>query len=129
MTRSLIAVTAGSVAAFLAYWFGAVVALIVMHGIPLGSAGGAPATADIAVHLGLTAIATFGGSRLAIRLGRTAPRAHGLAVGLVLAVGAVAAFGGASSSWPRWFGFAIAAASCAGAIAAVWWRTPAAPIQ
>jgi hypothetical protein len=124
MTKSIVAVTAGTVTAFLTYWFGAVVALLVMHGIPLGSAGGAPRTADIAVHVGLAAMSSFGGSRLAIRFGRTATRAHALAVGLVLATGAITGFNKASSSWPGWFGMAIAAAAIAGALAAMWWRNP-----
>ncbi|CAN5258271.1 hypothetical protein BH23GEM2_BH23GEM2_16680 [soil metagenome] len=36
MTRSLLAVTAGSIIAFVSYWLGAVIALLVMHGTPLG---------------------------------------------------------------------------------------------
>jgi hypothetical protein len=121
MIRSILAVAAGSITAFLTYWLGAVVALLATHGIPLGSAGGAPTAADIAVHVSLAGAATFGGARLAIRIARPSPRVHATVVGLLLAAGAIAGFDKTSSSWPAWFGPAIAAACIIGAFSAVQW--------
>jgi hypothetical protein len=119
--KSLIAVLSGCVVAIVAYWGGAVVAFVGMHGIPLGSAGGPPTANDISVHLALGCAASYLGARLAIRLGRTSPHLHAGAVGLLLAINAVAGFGKAASQWPPWFGVTMATASVVGAVAAVAW--------
>lgn len=120
--RSLVAVTAASIVAIVAYWCAAVVALLTMHGIPLGSAGGPPTAADISVHLALAALASFGGCLVAFRIARTSPHLHAWAVGAVLAIGAIAGFGKPSSQWPAWFSVGMAASCSVGAIAASRWR-------
>lgn len=113
--KSVAGIAAGVAVAVIAYWFAAVVALISMHGIPLGSPGGPPTPADVSVYLLFGAAATFGGALVATRIaGRPAPR-HALLVGALLAAGAFAGFSKPSSNWPAWFPFAIASACACGA--------------
>lgn len=119
--RSLAVVIAGSVVALITYWGGAVIALLTMHGIPLGSAGGPPSRGDVAVHLALAALGSVAGSLVAVRLARNRPQWHAAAVGLLLGIGAVSGFTKASSQWPTWFGFGMAAACVSGAMFAVRW--------
>jgi hypothetical protein len=115
------AVIAGTLTAIVAYFFGGAVALVAMHGMPLGSPGGPPTSGDVLVHLVLAALASLVGAMLAIRIARAFPYPHALVVGLVLAIGAITAFAKNSSSWPVWFGSGIAAASILGAILAARW--------
>lgn len=115
--RSLIAVISGSLVAIVAYWCAAVVALLMMHGIPLGSAGGRPTLGDIGVHIVLGFTASLLGSLLAIRIAKTSPTLHAGAVGLLVGIGAAAGFSKASSNWPTWFGVAMGTFCFVGALA------------
>lgn len=115
--RSLIAILLGCLIAAIVYWCGAVVALLMMHGIPLGSAGGPPSAGDIGISIALGFMASFLGALLAIKLGRTIPTLHAGTVGLLVGIGAAAGFSKAASKWPNWFGFAIALACLVGALA------------
>lgn len=125
--RSVVALLGGTAGAVIVYWVGAVVALIIMHGIPLGSAGGPPTTGDIVVHLGLGLVAAFCGGLVATRIAAIRPGAHALACGVLLAVGAIVGFGKPTSHWPAWFGFGVAAVCLLGALAAALSRSEPRP--
>jgi hypothetical protein len=119
--RSLLSVLAGSLVAIVLYLGGAAAALLVMRGIPLGSAGSPPTPTEIAVQLALAATASLFGAWLAIRLSSAPSRLQAGAVGLLLGIGAIAGFGKPASQWPAWFGVAIAIACFAGAMSAAAW--------
>ena len=119
--RRVVAVIAGVPAAIIAYWCGAVVALLLMHGIPLGSTGGPATNGDVSLHLVLAVLASFGGALVAIRIARSSPLATAWATGLLLGAGAIAGFSKPASQWPAWFAFGMAAASILGAVAAGRW--------
>lgn len=114
--RRVIAVVAGTLAAVVGYWCAAVVALLTMHGIPMGSAGGPPTTADGLVSLAIAAAASCGGGLLTARI--AAGRYVMLAPGLLLGVMSVVGFSRPSSHWPSWFPYGMAASCAAGALLA-----------
>lgn len=117
--RSVLSVVVGGIVAIGAYWGGAVMALLVMHGLPLGGAGGPPTSTDLAVHLALALATSFSGASLTARLSRASPQIHAGVVGLALAIGALVGFGKPASQWPPWFGAAMAAMCLVGAGVAV----------
>ena len=121
---SVIGILCGSAAAAIVYWLGAVISLLAMRGIPLGSGGGPPTNGELLVHLMLGFVAAIVGGALAIRVARAASSwLPAVATGLILALVAMRGFGKASSQWPGWFGFAMAAACFGGALAAGAWTT------
>jgi hypothetical protein len=122
IARSTLGVAAGISAAIAVYWLGAVIALLSMRGVPLGSAGGSPTPAELLLHLILAAIACFGGTMLALIVARRSPLAHAIVLGLLMGIGAIAGFGKPASNWPRWFGYGMGAACLLGASAAAQWR-------
>jgi hypothetical protein len=101
---------------------GCLVAHLVIHGIPPGSAGGPPKAGDIGVNISLAFMASLLGSLFSIRLARRSARLHAGAVGLLLGIGAATGFSKAASNWPSWFGMAMATACLAGALASVLWH-------
>lgn len=115
--RSIAALVIGTAIASIVYWVGAVIALLAMHGIPLGSAGGPPTRADLLVHLSLAAVGTFAGSRVSMRIGRGPPELHTIALGVLLAIIVLVGFS-KPNNWPGWFGPAMAAACIFGSLVA-----------
>ena len=121
--RSVLSVTAGLVVALLVFWGGAVVALLLLRGIPLGSAGGPSTGSEIVLHLALGAAACFAGAMLTVRLSQTSPRLHVGVLALILAIGALLSFAKPASQWPRWFGVGMAAMCLLGSAAAAAWAS------
>ena len=119
--RGLLAVLIGGLTAIVTYWGGAIAAFVAIRGIALGSPGGPPTAREVVIHFALGFAASFLGARLAIIIARTSPQMHAGAVGLLAGIGAMAAFGKASSEWPPWFGAAMAASCLGGALAAAVW--------
>ena len=119
--RSVLSVTAGGVVALIMYWGGAVVALLLLRGIPLGSAGGPPTRSEVVLHLALGAAACFLGATLTVRLSRTSPRLHAGVLALILGLGALIGFSKPASQWPTWFGVGMAAMCVVGGAAATAW--------
>ena len=116
--RSIGGIVTGAIVAAVTYWVAAVVAFLVMHGIPLGSAGGPPTTGDVTVHLVAASAASLGGGRLAARIASSRPHLHALVPGAVLGIGAFVGLSKPSSNWPDWFAYAMASACIGGAILA-----------
>lgn len=117
--RSIAALIVGAGIASIAYWVGAVIALIALHGIPLGSPGGPPTRADLLVHLSLAAAGTFAGARLTMRIAAHRRELHAVVLGLLLAPLVLFGFSKPTSNWPGWFGAAMAAACILGSVAAI----------
>src|SRR5688572_3175253 len=113
--KSIAGVVAGVMIAAAAYWLGAVVALLTMHGIPLGSAGGSPSTADVLVHLGLATAASAAGALSAVRIAGYRPRLHALLTGGLFGAFMFLGFSKPSSNWPAWFPYGMAVACAGGA--------------
>lgn len=113
--RSIGAIVAGGLVAAIGYWAAAVVALLVMHGLPLGSPGGAPTTADVSAHLAFAAAASLGGGLVAMRIAGCRPRLHALAMGGLLAMSMFLGFSKPASNWPVWFPYGMAVAFATGA--------------
>ena len=116
--RSLAAITVGVVAAAVAYWVGAVIAFLAMHGIPLGSPGGPPTRGDLVAHLVIALIASLAGAATASRILGSRSWPVPMIVGVLLAIGALLGFSRPASNWPPWFPVAMATACLAGAFAA-----------
>ena len=115
----VLGVAAGCLVAALVYWVGAVVALLALHGIPLGSAGGPPTSTDIVIHFVLAALGAYVGARVAIRISAAGPTWPAMATGALLATFTIASFSKSSSSWPGWFPFGIAASCILGSVLAL----------
>lgn len=119
--KSIGAVVVGGLTAVVGYWMAAVIALVAMHGIPLGSSGGPPTTADVSAHVLFAAAASLGGGFVATRIADYKPRMHALVLGGVLALLAFLGFSKPSSNWPDWFPYGMAAACAGGAFVASRW--------
>ena len=117
LVRSIAALVVGTAIASIVYWVGAVIALLAMHGIPLGSPGGPPTRADLLVHLMLAAVGTFAGSSVSMQIGRGRRELHAVALGALLAVITLSGFS-KPNNWPGWFGSAMSAACILGSLAA-----------
>ena len=116
--KSVVAVAVGGIVAALAYWVGAVIALLAVHGIPLGSPGGGPTAADILVHLLLAVAGSLAGSLVAMRIATHRRQIHAIGLGLLLGVVALLGFSKPANNWPAWFGGAMCAACILGSAAA-----------
>lgn len=119
--RSVLSVAAGGVVALVAYWGGAVLALLLLRGMPLGSTGGPPTGSELAIHLALGAVACFLGTALTVWMSRASPPLHAGVLALILGSGALVGFGKPASQWPSWFGFSMAAMCLLGGAAAAAW--------
>lgn len=100
------------------YWIAAVVALLIMHGIPLGSSGGPPSTADVSAHLAFATAASFVGGLVAVRIAGYRPHLHALVLGGLLATSVFLGFSKPASNWPAWFPYGMAVACGCGAFLA-----------
>jgi hypothetical protein len=116
--RSIAAIAVGAAVAIVGYWIGGVIALLAMHGIPLGSPGGKATGGDILAHIILAAVATVIGVSTAIRIDRNRARSDSLVLGLLLALLSAIGFSKESSSWPPWFPIGMALACFGGALIA-----------
>lgn len=116
--KSIGGVVAGALVAAAGYWIAAVVALLLMHGLPLGSPGGPPATSDVSVHLVFAAVAGFSGGIVALRVAGYKPRLHAFATGALLAAFMFLGFSKPASNWPGWFPHGMALAFGGGAVIA-----------
>ena len=121
--RYLLAVFVGCFSAVLVYWFGAVAALLLLRGIPLGSAGGPPTNIELAIHVILSALAGFAGVEVASRLSRAIPRHLAIPLVILLGLGAIIGFGKPGSTWPSWFPVAMAIMCAIGGMGAAEWKT------
>lgn len=113
--KSIGGVVAGGLVAAAGYWVAAVVALLVMHGLPLGSPGGPPTTADVSAHLAFATAASFGGGLVAARIAGYRPHLHALVIGGLLATFMFLGFSKPASNWPAWFPYGMAVACAGGA--------------
>jgi hypothetical protein len=113
----VVGIALGLMSAVLIYWVGAVITLLSLRGIPLGSSGGPPTLPELALHLLFAAAGCAVGGYVALRLAK-ARLVPALIVGLALAVAAVVGFGKPISSWPRGFALAMAAACLSGTLIA-----------
>lgn len=120
--RYALAILVGCLSAVLVYWLGAVAALLVLRGIPLGSAGGPPTNTELAAHLVLSALAGFVAVVAAGRLSRANTRQLAGPLVVLLALGAVVSFAKPASNWPAWFGVAMAIGCAVGVMGATRWR-------
>ena len=116
--KSISGVVAGGMIAASGYWIAAVIALLAMHGIPLGSSGGPPSTADVSAHLVLASGASFVGGLVAIRIAGYRPRLHALVLGGLLGTAVFLGFSKPASNWPAWFPYGMAVACGCGAFLA-----------
>lgn len=121
LIRGILAIAAGGVVAVVAYWVGAVIALLLLRGIPMGSSGGPPTGLELALHLALGGTACLLGATLAVRISRASPQLYAGVLALILGAAAFVGFGKPASNWPVWFGAGMAAMCLlGGATAAVW---------
>lgn len=116
--KSIGGLIAGGLVAAAGYWVAAVVAFIVMHGLPLGSPGGPPTTADISVHLAFATAASFGGGLVAAWIAGYRPQLHALVIGGLLAMSMFLGFSKPATHWPAWFPYGMAVACATGAVLA-----------
>ena len=116
--KSIGGVAAGGLIAAVGYWIAAVVALLVMHGIPLGSSGGPPTMADVWVHLALATAASFAGCLVAGWIADYRPHIHALVLGGLLGTLVLLGFSKPASNWPIWFPYGMAVACGCGAVLA-----------
>lgn len=122
--RSCGGIVAGALVAAAGYWIAAVAALLVMHGLPLGSPGGPPTTADVSAHLAFAAVASLGGGLVAARIAGYRPGLHASAIGGLLAIVMFLGFSKPASQWPAWFPYGMAVACAVGAVLAGWLAIP-----
>lgn len=115
--RSIAALVVGAGLASIVYWVGAVIALLAMHGIPLGSPGGPPTWADLLVHLSLAAAGSLAGSSVTMRIAGRRRELYASALGVLLAIIVLVGFS-KPNNWPGWFGPAMAAACIIGSLVA-----------
>lgn len=113
--KSIRGVVGGGLVAAAGYWGAAAVALLVMHGLPLGGPGGPPTTADVSAHLAFATAASFGGGMVAVRIAGYRPHFHALAVGGLFATFMFLGFSKPASNWPVWFPYGMAVACVSGA--------------
>ena len=116
--KSIGGVVAGGMIAAAGYWIAAVVALLIMHGIPLGSSGGPPSTADVSAHLAFATAASFVGGLVAVRIAGYRPHLHALVLGGLLGTSVFLGFSKPASNWPAWFPYGMAVACVCGAFLA-----------
>lgn len=116
--KSIGSVAAGALVAAVGYWIAAVVALLLMHGLPLGSPGGPPTASDVSIHLLFAAVAGFSGGIVALRIAGHKPRLHAFATGALLATFMFLGFSKPASNWPGWFPYGMAVAFGGGAVLA-----------
>jgi hypothetical protein len=116
--KSISGVVAGGMVAAVAYWIAVVVAFLIMHGIPLGSPGGPPTTADVSTHLAFAAAASFCGALVAVRIAGHQPCLHALVLGGLLGLSVFLGFSKPASHWPAWFPYGMALACGCGAVLA-----------
>jgi len=115
--RSLIAVLAGGTVAAVLFQIGAVLAFVMLYGIPLGAAPGPPSVGYFGLNLGFAALAALAGGRITANLARRRRRAHVAIVAVGLAAMAVWGFSGPASHWPGWYPPTLALVGLAGVLA------------
>lgn len=115
--KSIAALFLGALVGTAMYWVIAVVAVLGMHGLPLGGEGGPPTRADLAVHLAGAIIASGAAGVVVERLAPVRPMALVVVLAFGLALPACFGFSKPASQWPGWYGVAFALAVLAGAIA------------
>jgi hypothetical protein len=116
--RSVGGIVVGAFVAAIGYWIAAVVALLLMHGIPLGSAGDPISAADVSIHLVFAIASSFVGALVAMRIAGYRPRRHAAALGALLCISAFLGFSKPTSNWPAWFPYGMALACGCGALLA-----------
>jgi hypothetical protein len=114
--RSILAIAVGGVVAAVGYYVGAVIALLTMHGIPLGSPGGPATRGDVLAHLVIAMITTFAGATVATRIEPQWPERNAFILGLLLGTAVLIGFSKRGSGWPAWFPIALAAACLLGGV-------------
>lgn len=116
LAKGAVGVACGVLIAMLAYWFASAVALLLLHGLPLGSgAGGAPTSGDSIAQIALAAAACYGGAAVSVRVAGHHPTVHALLTGGLVGVFMAFGFSKPTSLWPAWFAYAMALACVCGA--------------
>lgn len=120
--RHLGGVLAGLLLAVLLFQFGAVVALLVTVGIPLGASPGPPGLAYFALNLGFALLAAAVAGWVAARVARTRVRSTALVLAATLAVLALWGFSKPASQWPGWYPPVLALVAVTGVFLGAVWR-------
>ena len=115
--KSIAAVLLSGLIAAVAYWVGAIIVFLSMHGMPLGSAGGPATRADVAANLAVAIVASIGAGAVAARLAPMWPLAHVVALALGLAMLVLWSFTKPTSQWPSWYPATLALVGVVGTIA------------
>ncbi|HEY4320048.1 MAG TPA: hypothetical protein VGM77_02630 [Gemmatimonadales bacterium] len=108
MFRSILAVLAGFISMVLVVVVGTAVAMrrLLRRGGPSLNAG-MPA-AYLVVNLGVSGIAALVGGLITARIATHAPVAHGLALGVLMALMSIASMRQAGATQPRWYQLVLA---------------------
>jgi hypothetical protein len=114
--RSLVAIAAGAGVAAGLFHLGAIVALLVVVGLPLGAPGGPPSGGYYVINLGLAAVAAvLGGGVSAWVAGPMRRRAVPL-LAVLLAGLALWGFSQPASQWPSWYPATLALVGAVGTL-------------
>jgi hypothetical protein len=103
MPRNVIAVLAGGLTGAALYQLGAVIALVVLYGIPLGSSPEPPGVPYYILNLSFAALAAGAAGLVTARLARPDPRAAIALVAVILAGVSLWGFTRPASQWPAWY--------------------------
>lgn len=115
--RHAAAVLAGLFVATVLFQLGAVVALLVTDGIPLGASPGPPGADYFALNLGFALLAAIAAGWVVGRISRSRGRWVALVLGAVLAVIVLRGFTKPASQWPGWYPPVLALVAVAGTLA------------
>ncbi len=115
-TRSLMALAAGALVAAGLYLVGAVIALLVTIGLPLGSPGGEPPDAYYVLNFGFSAVAAALGGAASAWVARGNRQVVVAALAVLLAGAALLGFSQPASQWPQWYPIVLAMVGAAGAL-------------
>lgn len=114
--RSLVAIAAGAGVAAGLFQLGAIVALLVFVGLPLGAPGGPPSAGYYGVNLSLAAVAAMLGGRVSAWVAGPMRRWAVPVLAFLLAVVALWGFSRPASQWPSWYPAALALVGAVGTL-------------
>jgi hypothetical protein len=114
--RSLVAIAAGAGVAAGLFQLGAIVALLVFVGLPLGAPGGLPSGGYYVLNLGLAAVAAVVGGRVSAWVASSERRRAVPLLAVLLAGVALWGFSQPASQWPRWYPATLALVGAVGTL-------------